>query len=249
MATIAQQILEAKNQVNLAFYKGKVAKSLGEFYVKPILDEVGMALEDILHKVGARAAVELQSVLAFNASNDIPYKVVEFNPDIPQFEGGRYVETEELYYASIPGGPPISDSSGGSHFPSTGALLETIGYEIRNGNELVVGSLYENEMHASIVWFTGSDDPGSYKGKIFVLPNHGQTDEDALYYGGVLDDPGRVNDPKQYRPWFKDYVEEILQPEVRDLLRERVKEAIRKAVRATSVRKALVVRITSRVKP
>lgn len=230
--TLAQDILQTKSRTYRSVYKSKIAKRIAEDYIFPILDEVDAAFEGVLHKIGQQAVQALQHVLMSNSPSGRNYIVVEFNPDIPKYQGGRYSEIGE-YSPSARGGPPLSTGSGGT-YPSTGSLFETLDYRVE-GRNLIIGQLQSNNTFASIVYFAG--------GKIFVLDTPGLTDKDPQYYGGVLDDPNRSSKYGQYRPWFRENMDEVILPKVKELVHQKMREAVRRATRKTSIRKAIVIKV------
>jgi hypothetical protein len=201
--------------------------------VKRSLDPILAVIEDIhleiLNEIGQFVVEILKEEVSGERPSGKTYIIVEFDPNVEPYTpgGGRYKVVGE-HTASAPSSYPAE---------MTGALMESIGFQITKAGVLKLGQVNlktggwsVDRRELKTVFFKGN--------KIFVNDEIGKATSVGRYSQWL--EEGTEN--MAARPWISQHLKEI-QPAIKDFIKERLHRAIKRRTRSEGVRKAFTFNI------
>ena len=198
----------------------KLGKHITDNILIPILEKLDPIIDEILDWMGFLLRDEIQYLLSTASQGGDTYEIYYVDPSMPY--GQKSVKVGE-YTASEKGGPPRSPRGGGSEFPQSGTLYESIIYQIK-GSTITVG--IKDTQSPYRLWFKW--------GKLFLFADNQIESRSTGQYGQILDDPAYAH----YRPYFTSAIANI-RPQLKKRFREEFNKGLNEVTKRPTVKRAI----------
>jgi hypothetical protein len=217
-------VKQLRVQIKEIVKKDKLMAHIVKRSLDPILQTIEQIHHVILADVGKMVVEVIKEKISETESSGRTYIIVQFNPDIAPYEGGRY-ENIDTYDASAPLSSPAS---------YTGALMDSIGFEVTKAGVLKIGQVNittggwsegKLELLRKSVFFRGN--------KIFVNDEIGKAKSVGVYSQYLEEGTDRM----AARPWISETLKEMHEA-IKDYIKERMHQAIKRRTRSEGVQKA-----------
>jgi hypothetical protein len=220
-------IKQLRIQVKETVRTNKLMAHIVRRSLDPILASMENIYTTVLSQVGQMVVEVIKEKISENEGSGKTYLIVQFNPDVERYVGGRY-EVIGSHQASAPLSSPAS---------MTGTLMDSIGFEITKAGVLKVGQVNLTTGGWSVgrtelktVFFRGN--------KIFVNDEIGKATPVGVYAKYLEEGTNRM----AARPWISQTLMEMREA-IKEFIKEQMHSAIKRRTRSEGVRSAFTFRV------